>query len=280
MRCSAFRNCCEHGHRQPLSVSQRAKLKHIEARRRAPARDDQRRARPVAHRKRRAARCRPRSWRSTRWSAKRSRWWRLAQRGAACGCALDPPRVRRSRGAPRARRPCAPAPGAGQPAQQCDQVQPAAGASVTIDWRAGFRRHAVQIGVQRHRPRLDRAAARAPVRAVQSPRRRSAAGSKARASGWSSRAAGRADARAQLVRRQRAGRRQPLRRALPAAEPRCSAPRPARRRGQRAGTGLQQQHTVLYAEDNPINVELVREVLLLRPQYRCWSREAAPRRST
>ena len=31
---------------------------------------------------------------------------------------------------------------------------------------------------------------------------------------------------------------------------------------------LQQQHTVLYAEDNPMNVELVRQVLLLRPNCR------------
>jgi PAS domain S-box-containing protein len=50
---------------------------------------------------------------------------------------------------------------------------------------------------------------------------------------------------------------------LPAAE----APLPADRRAP-AGARRGPQHTVLYAEDNPINVELVQQVFRLRPQVR------------
>jgi signal transduction histidine kinase len=54
---------------------------------------------------------------------------------------------------------------------------------------------------------------------------------------------------------------------LPAAEPPAGAPRPPAAAPASARGGARQR-TVLYAEDNPINVELVQQVFKLRPQLR------------
>ena len=136
------------------------------------------------------------------------------------------------------------------------------GGHAVIDWRA---RPAGLHGAdrrQRHRSRIDRAAVRAPVRAVQPPRRRTRKDRRHRHRAGHHAPAGRVDA-GPARRAQRAGPRQPLRSAV--------AGRRGVGRGRRARPmprAAAPRCSVLYAEDNPLNVELLREVLLLRPQYR------------